>query len=51
VIDTLKIAAFRRRPAKRELLFHSNCGSLYASEDFRGVLKKHGLAPSMSRKG
>ena len=45
------MAVFQRWPAKGELIFHSDRGSQYASEDFRGALNKHGAAPSMSRKG
>ena len=38
------------RPAG-ELLFHSDRGSQYASEDFRELLDEHGITASMSRKG
>jgi putative transposase len=51
VIDAVEMGLFQRRPAKGELIFHSDRGSQYASEDFREVLNKHGIAPSMSRKG
>ena len=51
VIDALEMALFQRRPAKGELIFHSDRGSQYASDDFRGVLDKHGIRASMSRKG
>ena len=50
VIDALKSAISRRRMT-HGTLFHSDRGSQYASEDFRDVLKVHGLKPSMSRKG
>ena len=33
------------------MIFHSDRGSQYASEDFRGVLDQHGVLASMSRKG
>jgi putative transposase len=33
------------------LIFHSDRGSQYASEDFREVIEKHGILASMSRKG
>ena len=36
---------------KTELIFHSDRGSQYASDDFSEVLKEHGITPSMSRKG
>jgi transposase InsO family protein len=52
VIDALEMAWFARNPGKNAgLLFHSDRGSQYASEDFRDVLKGHGITPSMSRKG
>jgi transposase InsO family protein len=52
VIDALKMAWFQRHPDKKtELIFHSDRGSQYASDDFSKVLKEHGITPSMSRKG
>ncbi|WP_433937642.1 IS3 family transposase [Sorangium cellulosum] len=39
-----------RRPAPG-LVHHSDRGSPYASDDYRGVLGAHGLIPSMSRAG
>jgi putative transposase len=52
VIDALEMAWFRRNPGKKAgLIFHSDRGSQYASEDFSDVLKEHGITPSMSRKG
>ena len=52
VIDALEMAWFQRNPGqKTELIFHSDRGSQYASDDFREVLKEHGMTPSMSRKG
>ena len=46
------MAWFQRNPGqKTELIFHSDRGSQYASDDFREVLKEHGITPSMSRKG
>ena len=51
VIDALEMAWQQRRPAKGELLFHSDRGSQYASEDFTRILDEHGITPSMSRKG
>ena len=33
------------------MIFHSDRGSQYASEDFRAVIDKHGILASMSRKG
>jgi transposase InsO family protein len=32
-------------------MFHSDRGSQYASQDFRGVLKDYGITASMSRRG
>ena len=36
---------------KTGLLFHSDRGSQYASDEFRQVLERFGIQPSMSRKG
>jgi transposase InsO family protein len=51
VMDALEMAWQQRRPARGELLFHSDRGSQYASEDFTKLLEKHGITASMSRKG
>ena len=52
VINALEMAWFKRNPGKHaELIFHSDRGSQYASDDFSEVLKEHGITPSMSRKG
>ena len=52
VIDALEMAWFKRNPGKTtELIFHSDRGSQYASDDFSEVLEEHGITPSMSRKG
>jgi putative transposase len=52
VIDALEMAWFQRNPGKKVgLIFHSDRGSQYASDDFSEVLKEHGITPSMSRKG
>jgi putative transposase len=50
VIDALRMAWFRRRPAAG-LIFHSDRGRQYASEDFQRELKAFGMKGSMSRKG
>lgn len=50
VMDALRMAIWRRRPA-RGLIFHSDRGSQYCSNDFRKMLKTHGMISSMSRKG
>lgn len=52
VIDALRMAWFKRHPGKHAgLIFHSDRGSQYASEDFRGVLAEYGITASMSRRG
>ena len=52
VIDALEMAWFQRRPDKDAgLIFHSDRGSQYASNDFNEVLKEYAITPSMSRKG
>jgi len=50
VIDALQSAIGDRRPAGG-MLFHSDRGSQYASEDFRTVLRANGIQQSMSGKG
>lgn len=44
------MAWFRRRPAQG-LIFHSDRGGQYASEDFSRQLSAFGMKASMSRKG
>jgi transposase InsO family protein len=52
VIDALRMAWFKRHPGKQTgLIFHSDRGSQYASEDFRDMLKDYGITASMSRRG
>jgi len=50
VTDALEMALWRRRPPAG-LVVHSDRGSQYASKSYRRLLKDHGLAGSMSRKG
>lgn len=50
VVDALSMAMQRRLPGE-ELLVHTDQGSQYASEHYQGVLSKHGITVSMSRKG
>jgi len=50
VSGALMMAIERRRP-RDGVLVHSDQGSQYASEDYRSVLKQHGMVGSMSRKG
>ena len=52
VIDALEMAWFKRNPGKLSgLIYHSDRGSQYASQDFSDQLKEHGITASMSRKG
>jgi putative transposase len=52
VIDALEMAWFQRRPDQNnKLIFHSDRGSQYASDDFNKVLKEYAIMPSMSGKG
>ena len=52
VIDALEMAWLKRNPGKQAgLIFHSDRGSQYASEDFAKMLEHCSIAPSMSRKG
>ena len=50
VMDALCMAIWRRRPAPG-LIFHTDRGSQYCSNDFQKLLKAHGMVSSMSRKG
>ena len=45
------MALWRRRPAKGQLLHHSDRGVQYTSKPFRRLLASYGNAGSMSRKG
>lgn len=52
VMDALRMAWFRRGPDKRSsLIFHSDRGSQYCSNDFQDMLNGYGMCSSMSRKG
>jgi len=50
IMNALLMAIWRRRPASG-LIFHSDRGSQYCSNDFQKMLKTHGMLSSMSRKG
>ena len=50
VADALSMAISRRRPGPG-LLHHSDRGVQYASDDYQGLLKSHGIQASMSGKG
>jgi len=50
VIDALRMAWFRRKPAKG-LIVHTDRGSQYCGKDFQRALKAYGMVSSMSRKG
>lgn len=50
VIDALRMAYFRRRPAPG-LIVHSDRGSQYCGHDFQNALKGYEMLSSMSRKG
>ena len=43
--------ALIRRNQPVELVHHSDRGSQYASFEYRRIIEKHGMTPSMSRKG
>ena len=45
------LMAIQRRQPPRGLTHHSDRGVQYASNSYQAILKRHGLAPSMSRKG
>jgi putative transposase len=50
VLAALKAAISTRNPP-RGCVHHSDRGSQYASEDYRAVLREHGLKGSMARRG
>ena len=50
VNDALLMAIWQRKP-KQGLLWHTDRGSQYASENHREILEAHGITQSMSRKG
>lgn len=50
VNDALLMAIWKRKP-KRGLIWHTDRGSQYASENHRALLKEHEITQSMSRKG
>ena len=50
VIKSFEMACMRRNPAQG-LIFHSDRGSQYASEEFRKALVRKGFTASMSGKG
>jgi transposase InsO family protein len=50
VMKAMDMAIRRRRP-KQGLIFHSDQGSPYASEDHQNLLAAHGVISSMSRRG
>ena len=50
VNDALLMALWQRKPP-RGLIWHTDRGSQYASTSHRGILQRHGIKQSMSRKG
>lgn len=51
VVDALKKPIKSRKPKGKNVIFHSDRGSQYASEDVCKLLKKNKMIQSMSRKG
>lgn len=52
ILDALEMAWFQRSPdSETGLIFHSDRGSQYASDEFNQLLQECGITPSMSRKG
>lgn len=50
-VEALKMATARRDVQPDRLLYHSDRGVQYASQDFRRALRAWRITPSMSRKG
>lgn len=51
VVETLKRAIDLRGEIPADLLFHSDRGVQYTSEDYRGCLELLGMTQSMNEKG
>jgi putative transposase len=49
-VRALEAAVTQRRP-RQTVLHHSDRGVQYACDDYQGLLARHGLQPSMSRRG
>ena len=50
VVEAMKMA-IKKCNAETRFVFHSDRGSQYASDVFRGLLRDKNLTPSMSRRG
>ena len=50
-MTALDAALGQRIPSQTGLVFHSDRGSQYASDDFRKLLEEYGIISSMSRRG
>jgi transposase InsO family protein len=50
VLRALRMALVARRPAPG-LIHHTDRGAIYAAQEYRAQLTRHGLAPSMGRTG
>ena len=50
VLDALGMALARRQPAS-DLIHHSDRGPQYLSDDYQSLLRRHGIACSMSARG
>lgn len=48
---TALIKAIQQTPCPKGVIAHSDRGSQYASDEYTGVLRRHGLRSSMSRRG
>jgi len=51
VVDALRIAVWRRKPAPPGLVHHSDQGVQYTALSFSDRLKEVGITPSMGRTG
>lgn len=49
-VRAINLAVQLRQP-QQPVLFHSDQGVQYSSDEFRGVLSKHSISASMSRRG
>jgi len=50
-LGALTMALQRRRPARGQLIHHSDRGCQYTASAYQAVLREHGITASMSRSG
>ena len=51
VLDALRMAIARRRPAQGQTVMHTDRGSIYTGRAFRDLCLDHGILPSVGKTG